>query len=311
MGELETRLSQFFESFSTTLDLLGDLIQSKSHPQEILILSCSRLDALASTATSPETPKRDSFIKFVCSYGQDKSFFNRVSVGDLYRKVSLYKWLLSEGLLLESGRIYRFSQEDDDMVQFIDYCDVPLTDEWLSGMLKIILEALQSRFRVKPKQPLQKSPMANMNLVVESITKAIEKSRCKRFSATIIKAVKPLIKSKVIARILYEEFRSEAIHSGRVIIDEERFFIEKRPYWKVLEHPNLGQCLFVEFPAIYLRNLLINCIKTYKQHLVTKGIVPAGIHWQVFRDDHIKKLKYMDPDTLGEYGVARFRLSRR
>lgn len=311
MDELKTRLSQFFESFSPTLDLLDDLIRSRSHPQEIIILTCSRLDALASTATPPEAPKRDSFVKFVCAYGQDRDFFNRVSVSNLYRDISRYEWLLAEGLLLQSGRMYRFSQGDDDMVQFIDYSDVPLTEEWLGRMLRTILRVLQSRFRVKPGQPLQKSPMADVDLVAESITAAVKRSRCRGFAETISEAVKPLIRTKVIARILYEEFRSEVIHSGQVVIDEERFFVEARPYWGAFEHPNLGQCLFVEFPALYLRNLLANCIKTYRHHLVAKGVVPAGIHWQVFRGDNIEKLKYMDPDTLGEYGVARFKLSRR
>jgi len=309
MGEFETRLSSFFNTFSPTLELVDDLIRKRSHAQEIIILICSRLDALASTASPEDAPKRESFVKFACNYGQRRRFFSKVSVGDLYYEFAYHDFLLSNGILIDAGRLFRYSREADDVLRFIDYSDIPLVDKLVEHMFSKVMSALSSSFRVKPGQPLAKSHTASVDEVLRCITNSLERSRLREFGKSISEAIKPLIKTKVTARILYERFRSEVIHGGHVQIDNKRFFSENLPYWTPFYRREYGTWLLLEFPAKFLRSLLERCIKTYKHHLIVKGVVPVGIHWLVFGEDNGKSLRYMDDQTLGEYGTARLRLS--
>jgi len=311
MGELETRLSSFFDTFSPTLELVDDLIRNKTHAQEIIVLTCSRLDALASTANPEDAPKKESFVNFVCDYGQERNFFNRVSVSDLYYELGYYYWLLVEGLFMEHGRLYRYSRLDDAVLRFIDYSDIPLDGALLEYLFSKVMAALSSSFRVKPGQSLAKSHTARVDEVLKSISASIKKSYLKEFEESIVKSAEPLIRTKITARILYERFRSEVIHGGHVRVDEQKFFTEDSPYWTPLYSDLYGSFCLLELPAQFLRDLLERCIETYKNHLIAKGVVPAGIHWLVFGEDSMKNLQYMDEDTLGEGGIARLKLPSR
>jgi hypothetical protein len=311
MGELETRLSSFFDNFSPTLELIDDLIRNKSHPQEVIILTCSRLDALASTANPEDAPKKESFVNFICDYCQDHSFFNKVSVGDLYYEFAYHHYLLSEGIFMDDGRLFRSSRHDDAMIQFVDYSDIPLIDEWVKYMFTKVMRALSSSFRVKPGQPLAKSHTASIDEVLSCIASSLERSRIKNFSKSIVEAIEPLVKTKVAARLLYERFRSEAIHGGLVQISNKRFFSENLPYWTPWGREEYGYSLLLEFPAKFLRRLLKGCMETYKRHLIAKGAVPIGIHQLVFGEDNMKNLQYIDDQSLGEYGTVRFKLLSR
>lgn len=55
---LEQRLHTFFDLFDSTLELTEDLIASRSHAQELLILLCSRLDALACSSVAINIPRK-------------------------------------------------------------------------------------------------------------------------------------------------------------------------------------------------------------------------------------------------------------
>jgi hypothetical protein len=63
--DLTAKLNSFFEQFSSTRELVDELIRSKSHPQEILILLCSRIDALASHAVREDELRQKEFTRFV------------------------------------------------------------------------------------------------------------------------------------------------------------------------------------------------------------------------------------------------------
>jgi hypothetical protein len=308
MSDLETRLSLFFDTFSPTLELVDDLIRNKSHAQEIIILTCSRLDALASTANPEDAPKKESFVNFVCNYGQQREFFEKVSVSDLHYELGYYHWLLVEGLLMDHGRLYRYSRLDDVPLRFIDYSDIPLLNETVEYMLSKVMHALSSSFRVKPGQPLAKSHIASIDEVLNCVTLAIKKSHLKKLEGSILKAIEPLVRTKVTARILYEKFRSEVIHGGHVRVDEKKFFSENSPYWTPYYSDIYGSFCVLEFPAKFLRELLERCIETYKHHLIAKGVVPIGIHWLVFGEESMKYLEFIDEASLGEYGVARLKL---
>ena len=83
-NELNQSLETYFSQFSSTRELVDSLIQSKSHPQEILILLCARIDALASAAAFEEDAKANAFAHFISTYSGERGLFESVSAGDLF-----------------------------------------------------------------------------------------------------------------------------------------------------------------------------------------------------------------------------------
>jgi hypothetical protein len=107
--DLKAKLDNFFDQFSSTRELVNDLIRSRSHPQEILILLCSRIDALASNSAKEDELRQKAFTHFVTIYSGKSRTFESVSIGDLYYEVDYHLWLLP-GLLEKAGRIQIFSR---------------------------------------------------------------------------------------------------------------------------------------------------------------------------------------------------------
>jgi hypothetical protein len=108
---------------------------------------------------------------------------------------------------------------------------------------------------------------------------------------------------KTVGNILYEKYRCGVIHGGRVaIIDGDRFFRERNPYWVQLVSDYYGKFAFIEFPALFLHGLLDNCIQGYRRHLLAKGKIPADILWEATgpTDDVMRYLDLLDSDTLPE-----------
>ena len=81
---LEDGLDRYFELYAPTLALALELIASKRHSQELVLLLCARLDAMASDAAREGTPSKQAFVKFLNAYSGQRRLFEGVSVPDLY-----------------------------------------------------------------------------------------------------------------------------------------------------------------------------------------------------------------------------------
>jgi hypothetical protein len=110
--DLKQALDKYFNLFDSTKDLVKTLIKERRNPIEILILLCSRLDALASDSTSEGTPSKQAFMRFVTTYGDNNDLLESVSIGDLYYELAYHRWRL-EGTIPKPGRLHRFSRVDD------------------------------------------------------------------------------------------------------------------------------------------------------------------------------------------------------
>jgi hypothetical protein len=93
--DLKAKIDNFFDQFSSTRELVDGLIRSKSHPQEILILLCSRIDALASNSAREDEPRQKAFTRFVTIYSGKSKTFESVSIGDLYYELDYHLWVAS------------------------------------------------------------------------------------------------------------------------------------------------------------------------------------------------------------------------
>ncbi len=290
-------LSRFFDQYSSTRGLVDSLIRAKSHPQEILILLCSRIDALASSAASEDEPSGRSFTRFVTIYSGCSKLFDSVSVGDLYYELDYHLWMLP-GILEKAGRIRIFSRLNEPILRLLVDSEIALTQEEAQRLMKRILRALRRHFRATPNQPRTKRPLASANQIVQAVQDEFSGSRSGPLPQALEKAINPLISSKTLGRILYQRFRCEAIHGGRVLIEESRFFSERKPYWKPLRSKFYGPFQLVEFPAKFLASLFSNCLRNYRKRLEATGKVPPNVHFEMFSNDPFTNLDLLDGTLL-------------
>lgn len=307
---LQKVLDTYFRQFSSTAELADRLIDSREHPQEILLLLCGRIDALASGSVREGEPGAKSFSHFVTAHGRRRRLFESISIGDLYYEVNYHRWLLP-GTLAKAGRLHRFSHVDDGILHLLTESDIPLTRQAASRLLTGILNALRSHFRVSPSQTTRKRATAAGAEVTGVILQGLKTVLSRESLARLPNALKPLLGSTTISRILYEKFRCGVIHGGRVPIDQKKFFSETEPYWTPLSSEYYGSFLFVEFPARFLAFLLRDCIEGYRFHLIAKGKVPPDILFQVFEADVLKYTRLVDSDLLPEGGPVKFAIPHR
>lgn len=302
--ELEEELVSFFDSFSPTLQLTDELIESKSHAQEVLILLCSRLDALGSSAAREDTPPMAAFTHFVTCYGRHRTLLESVSVGDLYFDLARHHFLLP-ALVEQPGRLVRHSWDDDPIIELLWRSGVPLTEADGERLLTQIMKGLQAGFRVIPGQPKHKRLRARPVSITQPMVEVFRHSRMKDVADKISEALGPLLRANTLAAILYDDFRCQAIHSGEVYLDEGKFFVEDRPYWLRGESEFFGRYMFVQFPAKFLAGLVRDCINTYRNHLLSKQRLPVRLFNRIFEEEGIDKLELLDEDTVEEPDVLR------
>jgi hypothetical protein len=294
--ELTSRIRDHFAQYASTLSLVDSLIEAKTHAQEVLILVCARLDALANSAGTEDEPQYKKFARFVTNYGGRADFFRSVSLGDLFYEIGYHRWL-APGLLPVPGRLHMFSDLNREVAMLLDDSGIELTESGADRLLSNIQSCLARHFRVRAKQRHKKQLRASTSTIVSTLVKNMRKTP-RSILQNIPSAIKPLLLSKTGAAILYRRFRSEAIHGGKVMLDERRFFTEREPYWKPLYSEFYGSFLFLEFPARFLRVLLENCIQTYEKHILTKRAIPPDIHFDLFPDDILTHLDWLDHDLL-------------
>jgi hypothetical protein len=305
---LRERIESFFDIFASTLDLAEQLIKSRSHAQEILILLCARLDALASSAASEEIPRKQAFSHFLTAYGCRRNLFESISIGDIYYELGYHRWMLS-GTIPKAGRIHRYSRIDDPIINLLQDSSIALTESDADKLLGGIMEVLRQAFRVMPGQPLAKPSLASMRKITETIVSGFDTPRKKEIAESLPEALKSLLYSKMVAAILYDKFRCQAIHGAKVLLNEKKFFLETEPYWEPVKSDYFGAFLLLEFPAKFLVSILRDSIATYGKHLLAKGKLPPDVLFHIADDDVFELIEFLDVDLVADSKELRFRIS--
>lgn len=106
MKSLRAALNQFFQQYSSTIDVVNGWVQAKIHPQEILILLCSRIDALASGAASEDETSTRAFTSFVTTYSGKSTLFESVSVSDVFYELDICGYCLGCSKRLDALRFF-------------------------------------------------------------------------------------------------------------------------------------------------------------------------------------------------------------
>jgi hypothetical protein len=304
---LAKRVEEALGPFHETLDFAGELRQSRRHPQDALILLCSRLDALGNWLDRWPT-NRESFVEFVCLYGGHEELMRGVSLGNLYQDLRYYEWLTPGGLVEAPGRLCRFSPADTPIIRFLDESEIPLTEKAIQGLFRRMSRTVMKRFRASPRQPKGKREVAPLGEVKRVLGDGFDTPRWRRVRAPILQASGPLLKTYTLADILYREFRCQSIH-GLAAIDAKRFFSEARPYWRVWHAIHGYEFLLVEFPAAFIEELLRNALERVRSEVLAKRLLPPEIHNRVFPGEGLDWLDYLDVDALPD--IQRVRLALR
>lgn len=204
-----------------------------------------------------------------------------VSAGDLYYELGFHRWMV-EGLIPKPGSLHRFSRLDDPILHLFDNSGISLTVNAAEKLLTRIMKAVAANFRCKPNQSLKKPMIGDRRQMMNAIEVELRSMRDIDPKQSIEQALKPLLDGKMIANILYEKFRNSSIHGIRVEINEECFFTSHQPYWKSLYSEYYPPFMFFEAPALFLMEILENCLRTvHKKMLATKKL-PPDIHYYAF-----------------------------
>ena len=280
-GHLGNLLDEFLNLFRPSIDLAERLIAAKSNPQEIILLMCARLDALASTIASEDQANRAAFISLLVNYTGYRDLMRSVSVGDLYYELGYHRWI-AEGLIPKPGRVHKFSDLNDPVIELLDRSGIPLTVDAAERFLARAMRALVANFRCRPGQPRAKAGIVKPGEVIAAFEAEFRRSVDAELRQNLKTAFQPLLDKKTVAAILYDRFRNSAVHGVRVDLDEMNFFAAQEPYWKPLYSEYYPSFRFLMFPAAFLVKLLRNCLGTVRQHLAATQKLPPDVHFHIF-----------------------------
>jgi len=144
-------------------------------------------------------------------------------------------------------------------------------------------------------------------LITAMMLAEFQKSKDTELLQKLEEALQPILEAKTLAGLLYEKFRNSAIHGAWVEIDEETFFRARQPYWEPLYSPYYPPFMFVKFPAPFLVELILNCMKTLKEKMLATGKLPPDVHYHAFgpgADD----LQFLDEELLPKSTGVRHQL---
>ncbi len=300
------KLKTVFSSYYETIELIDYLIDKKRNSQEIILLVCSRLDSLSNLAIKNTQSQKRSFIKFLYNYSGEKRFFNNISVADLYQYLMYYGNMADGALIDVPGRIKRFGSDSDEFLFFIEKSSVPITGKLVRQITFRLAQLLKNNYRVKPKQRTTKKYIASSNEINNLIKKEIKIPN----PSKIIKAIEPLLERFKIGSIFYKRYRCGVIHGYKVNLNEKEFFKNEKPYHGVFE--NLEERFFlIEFPAKYLKKLLVKSLETYIGELRSVKKFPLDLFNEMFDIEEIfdgDALDYLDDDTLDVFEEVPWKL---
>jgi hypothetical protein len=299
-SNLTERLEGFFSLFQPTIELAEKLIETKVNAQELVLLLCARLDALASCTSREDESNRQSFIRLVVNYGGHRDLMEGVSAGDLYYELGYHRWL-TEGLIPKPGRLTRFSHVNDPILHLLERSGIPLTVGAVQILLTRLMRVIENSFRCRPGQPLRKPMIGPPKAVMDKIRREFSRSRDVELRDNLEGAIRPLLEAKTIGTLLYGNFRNGAVHGLKVQFDENTFFKGQKPYWEPLHSKYYPPFMFVKFPGPFLLDLLRNCTKTLKQKMLAMGKLPPDVHFHAFGPG-TNDLQFLDESLLPKSG---------
>ncbi len=303
MQTLKARIDEAFKRYRDTITLVDKLIASQRNPQEIILLTCARLDSLANLSFTGKSQK-DAFVSFLGQHSGATATFEQISIADLYDFLAYQLWVLP-GTVEKPGRLHMFDPwQDERYISFLWASDLPITVEALGALVRFILSALKRRYRVSPTQVLRLSSLDvydRLSMYLESEAATHRKGLYR----SAIAAIRPLISEFSLGVLLYKRYRSGIIHEYGVDVDEKNFFKKESVYWRTMYKLYVPPLKFlqVEFPARLLSKILENSVEGYVVQLKKTQKLP----WALFSDlcRFPGEIHYLDERSIPEGRAVR------
>ena len=308
--KFEQKLQQVVSPYRATISLVDELLSERRGAQEIILLICSRLDSLANLALRNAPSQQKAFRSFVSTFSGQRRFFHRVSLGDLYGEIMYYGELMDGFLIEKPGRIQRFGPDSDKFLRFIYGSQIPITGEAASQLFNRIGRVLATHFRVKHRQRRSKAYYES-STVIQRVISAEFRSPKPR---VINEALKDLIDSFRASTLLYDRYRCGVIHGYGVSLNEDDFFKEKNCFSGAFQSGFGLEAYKLEFPGLYLRNLLQKCLDTFVGQLIRLKKVPFELWTEMYIfeemfDSEGDVFDYFDDESVKDTEEVRWKLS--
>ncbi len=301
-NNINQRITDAFTEYQSTIGLIEELIRKKTHINELIILVCARLDSLANAACQ-ETTQKGNFFKFVTTYSNHRDLLTTVSLPDLHNYFARHLWLLS-GMVGKAGRLHIIDAvEDAPIVPFVWKSGLPITEEDIGLLLRFVLRALRSSYRVMPGQSRKKKEFQKVPELHKQLLDAAALYKTQKY-VKAMEAIVPILKDHLIGNLLYTDYRCAVIHDYGFEVDPTLFFKATTPYYAIFSNDYVDYRQFrLHFPAAFLLSLLRDCVEKYQEKLLHTLKLPSTIWFKIC--DALEEPEYLDEDTLTEGRDAR------
>jgi hypothetical protein len=300
--DLSDRIKQAFAKYEDTVELLRDLLSRRENAEEIVILACARLDALANLSGS-RGRAGDRFSRFIETYSGKKAQLRRLAVGDLYSYMGR-EYMLLPLTVPAAGRILNLGGNSLPFLRFLADSGLPLEDDALSRCLRRVSVAIQRKYRTTASQSRTKPTEATVDEFVQHVADDMRQSTWREYEETLTKALRGIASGFRLSSLIYREVRSGAIHEHGFHVNQRRFFSERHPFVGTVRHPWEDTLyLGVHIPGPWLVDLVAACTRNYQKHLLQTRKLPADLFFSIC--DPLEEEDYLDLASLpGEEPVA-------
>jgi hypothetical protein len=294
---IDDRIDAAFADYDETISLLDSYASTREHPNELAILACARVDALANLAARGKS-QRERFISFTEEFSGKRSLLQEVALPNLY--FGLVRHYETTFLTLETpGRIQLFDREEEmPYIRFLAASGLPLTERDVVRFLQWFSIEIQRHYRTTATQNRAKPTLDTRDAVVGHLRDAASRRRDKAYLRAT-ESLDGFVRDYQVEAILYREVRSGAIHSFEFGVNEERFFAEPDLFVDTVRRGyDTTLYLSVEFSAAWLIDLLRDCLRNYKDRLKASRRLPPSLWGEICDPD--SEVEMFDDSLLEE-----------
>jgi hypothetical protein len=273
-SELRLRIANELEKYRRAVEFLRSSLAAEEGAEEIVILVCARLDALASSRGGSDTG-RLRFTHFVEEFSGEGGRLKKVSVPNLFWELALGEEFLSI-TVAAPGRL-RYLDTEARFVRFVADSGVSLSEADIRQFLRWLSKTIQKQYRTTATQSKRKPSLTSRSHLVDHVSRALRGSRWKGLHDETIKAFKALAAEHSLSAILYRDIRSRSIHEHDFRASEQ-FFAKTEPFVEPM-YSLWGRTRFlgIEFPGPWLVNLLEKTTHRYEEALVRSRQIPLAM----------------------------------
>ena len=307
MKSIDNRIKAAFDKYRATATLLDEFVRTRQHAQELVILVCSRLDALANLAMTQKRSQRERFVSFLHEYSGRRAELERVLLPNMYFDIFV-RFATLPGTIQTPGRLCSYDlMRDSAFLNFIIESGVPLTAEDVTKWLNRFSVWLQRKYRTTVTQSKSKPHHDNVDSITRYLKTSSQSYRKGTYNQAVA-ALTPILNGFRLADVLYRDYRSKSIHDFSFNPDKE-FFAEPGLFVATRFHAwDSTRFLEVCVSANWLVDLYRKTIERYELSLLIRKKLPIDLWTELC--DTSKEFAFLDDSTIPAERALKIRVER-